>query len=126
MRARRFHVLVRVAVLLLAVVAACAPAAPPATAPAAKPPAASAPAPAAPAAAPAATSAPAVSATAPAAPEPVTVSWVNSLTLAPFFVGVDRGYFVEQGLDLKLEQVQSAADAIAFLATGQLDVTFGA
>jgi len=60
------------------------------------------------------------------APEPVTVSWVNSLTIAPFFVAVDRGYFQEQGVELKLEQVQSAADAIAFLATGQLDASFGA
>jgi NitT/TauT family transport system substrate-binding protein len=60
------------------------------------------------------------------APEAVTVSWVNSLTIAPFFVAADRGYFQEQGIELKLEQVQSAADAIAFLATGQLDASFGA
>jgi NitT/TauT family transport system substrate-binding protein len=60
------------------------------------------------------------------APEAVTVSWVNSLTIAPFFVAADRGYFQEQGVELKLEQVQSAADAIAFLATGQLDASFGA
>src|SRR4051794_41896693 len=33
------------------------------------------------------------------APEPVTVSWVNSLTIAPFFVAVDRGYFQEQGVE---------------------------
>jgi NitT/TauT family transport system substrate-binding protein len=71
-----------------------------------------------------ATAAPA--ATARPAPEPVTVSWVNSLTIAPFFVAADRGYFQEQGIELKLEQVQSAADAIAFLATGQLDASFGA
>ena len=36
--------------------------------------------------------------------EPVTVSWVNSLTIAPFFVAVDRGYFQEQGIELNLEQ----------------------
>jgi NitT/TauT family transport system substrate-binding protein len=65
-------------------------------------------------------------ATARPAPEAVTVSWVNSLTIAPFFVAADRGYFEEQGIELKLEQVQSAADAIAFLATGQLDASFGA
>jgi len=68
----------------------------------------------------------AAGATARPAPEAVTVSWVNSLTIAPFFVAADRGYFEEQGIDLKLEQVQSAADAIAFLATGQLDASFGA
>src|SRR5437667_394831 len=65
---------------------------------------------------------------APTPPERATLkaSWVNSLTIAPLFVGLDRGYWEEQGIDLQLEQVQSAADAIAFLATGQLDASFGA
>jgi len=92
-------------------------------------------APAAPAPAPATAAAPTaaapVASTAPATPTPperaaLKASWVNSLTIAPLFVGLDRGYWEEQGLDLQLEQVQSAADAIAFLATGQLDASFGA
>jgi NitT/TauT family transport system substrate-binding protein len=56
----------------------------------------------------------------------VRVSWVPSLTIAPLFVAADRGYWQEHGIELQLEQVQSAADAIAFLANGQLDASFGA
>jgi ABC-type nitrate/sulfonate/bicarbonate transport system substrate-binding protein len=53
------------------------------------------------------------------------MSYVNALDNAPLFVGVDRGYWQEQGIDLETEALQSAADGIAFLANGQLDAAMG-
>src|SRR3954447_13418096 len=61
----------------------------------------------------------------PAALEPVKVAYVNALDNAPLFVGIDRGYWQAEGIDVQTEPVQSAADAIAFLANGQLDVAVG-
>ncbi|HLI29094.1 MAG TPA: ABC transporter substrate-binding protein [Chloroflexota bacterium] len=57
---------------------------------------------------------------------PVKLSYVNALDQAPLFWAIDRGYFEAQGIELQTEPVQSAADAIAFLANGQLDVAMGA
>src|SRR4051812_44532302 len=67
--------------------------------------------------------APASAAPGPAPPalQPVTMAYVNALDNAPLFVGIDRGYWQEQGIVLSTEPVQSSADAIAFLANGQLD-----
>jgi ABC-type nitrate/sulfonate/bicarbonate transport system substrate-binding protein len=53
------------------------------------------------------------------------MSYVNALDNAPLFVGVDRGYWQANGVELELTPVQSSADAIAFLANGQLDVAMG-
>src|SRR5262245_57709191 len=72
--------------------------------------------------------APAPAAQAPSTPpavETVKMSYVNALDNAPLFVGVDRGYWQEQGVELELTPVQSSADAIAFLANGQLDTAMG-
>src|SRR4051794_32332047 len=106
---------------LLGITVACAPGAAPSGS--ASAPAASA---AAPVAAPSA-AAPAPVA-APASPPPiqrVKMSYVNALDNAPLFVGLDRGYWLEQGVELDTEALQSAADAIAFLANGQLDAAMG-
>src|SRR5712692_545633 len=67
---------------------------------------------------------------APAAPAPpaletVKMAYVNALDNAPLFLGVDRGYWQANGIELELTPVQSAADAIAFLANGQLDTAMG-
>ncbi|HEY7061843.1 MAG TPA: ABC transporter substrate-binding protein [Chloroflexota bacterium] len=65
---------------------------------------------------------------APPAPPPpahVVMAYVNALDNAPLFVGVDRGYWQEQGIDLETQPVQTSADAIAFLANGQLDAAMG-
>src|SRR5947207_579250 len=79
--------------LALALTAACAPAAPPASSP---PPAATA--------APVATAAGAPAASAPAAPPPLEslrLGIVGSATDAGFFIGLERGYFRDQGLELE-------------------------
>ena len=73
---------------------------------------------------PAQTNAPTTELAAPAL-QPVKVSYVKALDQAPLFVGIDRGYWHAQGIDIQAEPVQSAADAIAFLANGELDLTVG-
>jgi NitT/TauT family transport system substrate-binding protein len=114
--------------LTFAVLACAAPAAP-----APKPAAPSAPAGAAPAAPsgaapPAAGSAPQAPASAPAALAPlsprvkirlgVTEATVNG----PMFIGMDRGYFAEQGLDVEDSRFDGVTRMMQPLAAGQLDV----
>ncbi len=106
------------AVLLLAL--ACAPAASPAApAPAASAAAAPAGAPSSPPAA-----APTV---APAAPALTTlkVGLLYVFLDAGVFIGIERGYFREQGLDLDLAKFNSATDFLPALAAGQLDIGGG-
>lgn len=45
---------------------------------------------------------------------------------APLFIAQDRGYFKEQGITLTVTRVQSAADVVAPLGAGQMDVGGGA
>jgi NitT/TauT family transport system substrate-binding protein len=107
----------------------------PASAPAAKPPAggASAPAPAAAsgsapaAAAPAPTAGAAPASAAPAGQlEVVRMSDARVLAAGPIYVALEKGYFREQGIDLRLESSAGVADVVAFLATGDLDTASGA
>jgi NitT/TauT family transport system substrate-binding protein len=101
---------------MLALGAACAPGAPAARGPegAAGPtPAVAPPAPTAEAAAP------------PLALEVLRLGMVGSATDAGFFIGLERGYFREQGLDLEATPFDSAARMVAPLAAGQLDVGGG-
>jgi NitT/TauT family transport system substrate-binding protein len=108
--------------VLVVVLAACAPAASPA-------PAKSAPAAAAPSAATAAPAAPVAAAPAPAqpaaAPETVSVGWVRSINIAPFFVAQRKGYYTQEGLAIETAEFRSAADIVGALGTGQLDVNAG-
>src|SRR5690348_14085084 len=45
---------------------------------------------------------------------------------AALFIAQDRGYFKEQGITLTVTRVQSAADVVAPLGAGQMDVGGGA
>jgi NitT/TauT family transport system substrate-binding protein len=109
-----------VVVALVGMLTACgAPAAPAAK----SPPAASAPA----AAPPAATSGSAPAPAAPAAPPPgpptaVTVGQVAAV-MYPFYIGLERGYFREQGIDLQYETFRSGAEMVPLIASGQLDIS---
>jgi NitT/TauT family transport system substrate-binding protein len=60
---------------------------------------------------------------APLAP-PVTVKAASllGLTDAGLFIGIDRGYFTEEGVEIDSVRVDGAAQAMPFVATGQLDV----
>jgi NitT/TauT family transport system substrate-binding protein len=114
-----FSVLTTVlAASLLALVGCQAPAA---SAPTAKP------APAATAggggAAPTAAAAPAAAAG--GALELIKVGDVRVLNGGGLYVAVEKGYFRDQGLDVRLENLTGGADAVPFLATGELDLALG-
>jgi ABC-type nitrate/sulfonate/bicarbonate transport system substrate-binding protein len=92
---------------------------------------ASAPAPAAPASSPAAVSpggASPATAVAPAAPPaPVSLKVADSLsgTLAGLYVGKEKGYFAEEGLDVETVRFPSLEPQIAPLGTNEIDVGQG-
>jgi ABC-type nitrate/sulfonate/bicarbonate transport system substrate-binding protein len=117
------RVVQRVVLAALGVLAACgAPAAP-----AAKPaPAASAPAAAQPAAPPAAPPAAQPAAQSPAPPPgpltPISVGQVAAV-LYPFYIGIERGYFTEQGIEVNYDTFRGGAEMVPLIAQGQLDVS---
>src|SRR3989442_15891638 len=55
-------------------------------------------------------------------PSTLRVGVVASVSDAGFFVPVERGYFAEQGLAVEFVPFRSAADMIAPLGVGQLDI----
>lgn len=55
-------------------------------------------------------------------PDAVKVVHVPGLFFAPLYVAMDQGYFKEQNLDVQLSNAASGAEAVAFLAQGQIDV----
>ncbi|HLH22123.1 MAG TPA: ABC transporter substrate-binding protein [Chloroflexota bacterium] len=111
LRGRR---LLPICLLLLAACAprpAAGPSAPPAPAsPAGSQPVASAPAPA------------------PAAPAPVAqktrvvAGYIPTAGSAPYFIGLERGYFEAEGIDLESENVSVTTEALAQAAAGNLQV----
>ena len=96
---------------------ACAPAATPANPPA---PSSGAASPTAAATAPATVSAP-------AGPlQKVRYGTLNIFGDAGIFIGIDEGYFAQQGIEVELTSFDSAANMVAPLATNQLDAGGGA
>src|SRR5581483_6413610 len=61
-----------------------------------------------------------------AEPQTVRVQLVRALAQAPYYIAVANGYFEKENLAVETTYVRSALDTIAPLATGQLDVSFGA
>ena len=59
------------------------------------------------------------------AAETVTVGTTFSITDLPFFIGMKRGYFAAEGLDVTFVNLDSAARMIAPLASGELDLAAG-
>lgn len=57
-----------------------------------------------------------------AAPDKVTVAYVAITNFAPLYVAIERGLMKEQNIEVTLQKVTTAADALPFLATGQYDV----
>jgi NitT/TauT family transport system substrate-binding protein len=55
----------------------------------------------------------------------ITVGLLNILDVASVHVAQQKGYFKEEGLDLKIEIIQGGAMAIPGLINGSLDFTFG-
>ena len=58
-------------------------------------------------------------------PDKVAVALVRSINSAPFAVAQGRGYYEAEGLAVEPAEVRSAADTVAALGTGQLDVNVG-
>jgi NitT/TauT family transport system substrate-binding protein len=56
------------------------------------------------------------------AAEVVKAAHVPLINFAALYVGIEKGYFREQGIQVDLDRVKSGVDAMAFLASGQLDV----
>jgi NitT/TauT family transport system substrate-binding protein len=125
---RRLARTLGIAVVAIGLAGACAPA--PAARPAAPsppaPPTASAPAASAPASAAASSAAAAAPASKPAlATAPLLTLKVGTLPVtswAPLFVGQERGYFKELGIDLDLSSFPNYSTQVPLLAQGQLHV----
>jgi NitT/TauT family transport system substrate-binding protein len=60
-----------------------------------------------------------------AAPATVTVGYIPILICAPFFVGIERGYFAEQGITVDLQALAGGADMLTQTAAGNFDVGSG-
>jgi NitT/TauT family transport system substrate-binding protein len=58
-------------------------------------------------------------------PTKVSVAVLYLTSDAGIFIGIERGYFAEQGIQVELSRTTSLADATALLATNKLDVGTG-
>jgi NitT/TauT family transport system substrate-binding protein len=54
--------------------------------------------------------------------EKIVVAHVPLINFATLYVGIERGYFREQGIDIELQRVASGTEALVFLAQDRLDV----
>ena len=61
-----------------------------------------------------------------AAPQTVRLQFVRALAQAPYYIAVAKDYFAKEGIAVDATNVRSALDTIAPLATGQIDISFGA
>lgn len=55
----------------------------------------------------------------------VTVGYIPILIDAPFFVGIDKGYFEAEGINIKLERLAGGADMLVQTAAGNFDIGSG-
>ena len=60
------------------------------------------------------------------AADKVRVGMIGSMSDAPIFLALDRGYFAKEGIELDMEPMGSLAKQIAPLSSGDLDVACGA
>ncbi len=59
------------------------------------------------------------------APTKITVGYIPVLIDAPLYVGVERGYFKAENLDIQLQPLAGGTDVITQTATGNFDVGLG-
>ncbi|HEY5340543.1 MAG TPA: ABC transporter substrate-binding protein, partial [Candidatus Aquilonibacter sp.] len=57
---------------------------------------------------------------------PVVIGNIPSLTGAPLYIGIDKGYYAAAGLDVQLTNAGSPADQAALLTTNRLQLVGGA
>ena len=60
-----------------------------------------------------------------AAAQAITVGATSSTSDAPIFIADKKGYFREEGLDVKVVNFRSAADMVAPLGAGQIEAGAG-
>jgi NitT/TauT family transport system substrate-binding protein len=56
------------------------------------------------------------------APAAVRLGYIPLVIFAPIYVGVERGYFAEEGLQVELTQINATNEAVVQLAAGNFDV----
>lgn len=56
------------------------------------------------------------------AAEVVKAAHVPLMSFAPLYVAMEKGYFREQGIQVELDRVKAGVEAMAFLASGQIDL----
>ena len=59
------------------------------------------------------------------AQEKVRVGWVPALVSSPIMIALEKGYFKEAGIELELDAVDTATDAMAHLGTNRMQVLEG-
>ncbi|HYP41165.1 MAG TPA: ABC transporter substrate-binding protein, partial [Chloroflexia bacterium] len=74
---------------------------------------------------PAETAAPTATQGAPTERTKVRLGYISVMIFAPLFVGIERGYFAEEGLDIELTALQGGSDSVVQLAAGNFDVAVG-
>ena len=60
-----------------------------------------------------------------ASEETVSVQLVKSISQAPYYIALGKGYFEQEGIKIEASDVRSALDTVPSLATGRLDVSMG-
>lgn len=59
------------------------------------------------------------------APTNVTMGYIPIMIFAPVFVGIERGYFEEEGIQLDLQRLEGGADMLVQTAAGNFDIGAG-
>jgi NitT/TauT family transport system substrate-binding protein len=59
------------------------------------------------------------------APTTIRTGYLQNVLYAPLFVGIERGYFADAGLQIELQPVRSGNDLVVQLAAGNFDVSAG-
>lgn len=55
----------------------------------------------------------------------IRTGYLQNVLYAPLFVGIERGYFADEGIELDLQPVRSGNDLVVQLAAGTFDVSAG-
>ncbi len=55
----------------------------------------------------------------------VRLGYLPSISFAPLFVAIERGYFAQEGIDAQLTLVQTGSDSVVQLAAGNFDAAVG-
>jgi NitT/TauT family transport system substrate-binding protein len=57
--------------------------------------------------------------------EVISVGYLPVVIYAPLYVGIERGYFADEGIDFELDTIRSGNDAIIQLGAGNFDIAMG-